>query len=109
MGKGRTENLRTPSTEEARKIGRKGGINSGKARKRKKELKELLELALSQPSEIAGEDNYFAIVTALVNEGKAGNTKAFEVIRDTLGQKPTEKLEMQNTDIQINIAGVDND
>ena len=85
------------STEEARKRGQNGGIASGKARRRKKELKELLELALSQPSEIEGEDNYMAVVAALVNEGKAGNTKAFEVIRDTLGQKPTEQQQMDLT------------
>lgn len=90
-----TKNLRTPTTEEAREIGRKGGKASAKARKRKKELKELLELALSQPAEEnPAEDNYMAIVVALINEGKVGNTKAFEVIRDTLGQKPTEQQQM---------------
>ena len=44
------ENLRTPSTEEAREIGRKGGIASGKARKEKRDRKqkasELLDLTV---------------------------------------------------------------
>jgi general stress protein YciG len=92
------ENLRTPTTEQAREIGRKGGKASAKARKRKKELKELLELALSQPSGIEdGEDNYTAITAALVQRAIHGDTKAYEVIRDTLGQKPTEQVQTDLT------------
>lgn len=92
------DNLRTPTAEEARERGRKGGIASAKARAEKKQLKELLELALSQPSEIVeGEDNYTAITAALVNKAIQGDTKAYEVIRDTLGQKPTEQTQMDLT------------
>lgn len=87
------ENLRKLTTEEAREIGRKGGKASVKARRKKKQLKELLELALSQPHE-DGEDNYYAITAALIQEALSGNTKAFEVIRDTIGQKPTEQQQM---------------
>lgn len=39
-------NLRTPTTDEAREIGRKGGINSGKARLRKKRGRELMQAIL---------------------------------------------------------------
>lgn len=92
------DNLRTPTAEEARERGRKGGIASAKARAEKKQLKELLELALSQPSEIVeDEDNYTAITAALVNKAIQGDTKAYEVIRDTLGQKPTEQTQMDLT------------
>lgn len=34
------ENLRTPTTKEAREIGRKGGIASGKARREKRDRKQ---------------------------------------------------------------------
>ena len=92
------DNLRTPTTEQARERGRKGGLASAKARAEKKQLKELLELALSQPSEIVdGEDNYTAITAALVNKAIQGDTKAYEVIRDTLGQKPVEQAQMDLT------------
>ena len=92
------DNLRTPTTEQARERGKKGGIASAKARAEKKQLKELLELALSQPSNIVdGEDNYTAITAALVNKAIQGDTKAYEVIRDTLGQKPTEQQQMDLT------------
>jgi hypothetical protein len=84
--------------DEHREIATKGGKASGKARRRKKELKELLELALSQPSGIEdGEDNYTAITAALVQRAIHGDTKAYEVIRDTLGQKPTEQVQTDLT------------
>lgn len=90
------DNLRTPTTEEARERGKKGGKASGKARRRRKELKELLELALSQPSDaVEGEDNYTAITVALINKALSGDTKAYEVIRDTIGQKPVEQQQIE--------------
>lgn len=96
-----TENLipfNERTEEERRELARKAGIASGEARREKKMLKELLELALSQPSEIVdGEDNYTAITAALVNKAIQGDTKAYEVIRDTLGQKPVEQAQMDLT------------
>lgn len=102
-----TENLKpfnTLTEKEHREIAKNGGKASVKARRRKKQLKELLELALSQPHE-SGEDNYYAITAALIQEALSGNTKAFEVIRDTIGQKPTDALELKTADIKINITG----
>ena len=101
------ENLKpfnTLTEDEQRKIAKNGGKASVKARRRKKQLKELLELALSQPHE-DGEDNYYAITAALIQEALNGNTKAFEVLRDTIGQKPTDALELKTADIKINITG----
>lgn len=43
------DNLRTPTTEEARKIGRKGGIASGKARRERKALNDTLNELFSMP------------------------------------------------------------
>lgn len=100
------ENLRplnTRTKEEVKKIASKGGKASGKARRKKKELKQLLELALSQPYK-DGDDNYFAVTAALVEKALNGDVKAYEVIRDTIGQKPTQKIEADVTsDIVINI------
>ncbi len=79
------------SKEEVREIGRKGGIASGKARQEKKMLKDLLEDALSKGTETDNE--YVNITLALIREANKGNVKAYEVIRDTLGQKPIDKVE----------------
>ena len=93
------ENLRVPTSEEAREIGRKGGIASGEARRRRKTLKEELLLMLEE------EDVQRSIAAALVNEAingtNAGSVRgAFETIRDTIGEKPADKVEMK-TDVDI--------
>lgn len=89
------KNLRKLTTEEAREIGKLGGIASGKVRKEKKMLKDLLEDALSKGTETDNE--YINITLALIKEAKKGNTKAYEVIRDTLGQKIPDKVEVNGT------------
>lgn len=85
-------NKRTKS--EQREIAQKAGIKSGEKRRERKKFKELLEIALQLPNEETGEQNDFAIVAALVKKAANGDTKAFEVIRDTIGEKPTDKQEI---------------
>ena len=78
--------------EEAKKNGKKGGIASGKARREKRMLKDLLEEALSKGTDTNNE--YINITAALIKEANKGNVKAYEVIRDTLGQKPADIVEV---------------
>ena len=81
------ENLRpVSSTEEARERGRKGGLASGEARRKRKTLKEELLLMLSE-----GETQQ-SVTIALIEKAMSGDTKAFEVIRDTIGEKPVDKV-----------------
>lgn len=81
------ENLRpVSSTEEARERGRKGGLASGEARRKRKTLKEELLLMLSE-----GETQQ-SVTLALIEKAMSGDTKAFEVIRDTIGEKPVDKV-----------------
>ena len=84
--------------EEARKRGRNGGLASGKARQKRKELRELLEVALSMPDEERGMSNAEAIAAALVEKAKAGDVKAFEVLRDSVGERPVNRLDHSSTD-----------
>lgn len=79
------ENLKKPSTSEARERGQKGGIASGEARRARKTLKEELLLLLSDG------DIQNKISIALLKKAQKGNIKAFEVIRDTIGEKPKEE------------------
>ena len=76
---------RTP--KERQEIARKGGIASGEARRRKKTLKEEL-IALLEMN-----DNNNKISLALLNKALNGDIQAFTTIRDTIGEKPTDKLE----------------
>lgn len=95
--------------EEQKEIARKGGIASGESRRARKTLKEELLLLLEQ------DDIQNNISLALIKEAMVGNnsgsvTKAFEVIRDTIGEKPTDKLEANLTqDIEINISSDNNE
>lgn len=77
--------------EEQREIARKGGIASGKARKEKKLLKDELAIIMENVNK-DGKTYQELISTALVKEALKGNTKAYEIIRDTLGQKPKEEI-----------------
>ena len=84
------ENLKPVRTvEEAREKGRKGGVKSGEARREKKLLKDTLLLLLETNR---GQED---ICLALVEKARNGDTKAFEVIRDTIGQKPVDKAEVE--------------
>lgn len=90
------------SKEEAREMGKKGGIASGKSRKERKALREELLLLLSMG------DTQEKISLSLIKEATKGNTKAFEVIRDTIGEKPIYKVNTNiESDVNINIELVD--
>ena len=73
--------------EEQRELARKGGIASGEARRRKKTLKEEL-IALLETN-----DNNNKISVAILNKALNGDIQAFTTIRDTIGEKPVDKVE----------------
>ena len=75
---------------EAREISKKGGIRSGESRRERKKLKEELLLLLSE------NDNNRKMSLAILRRAMDGDTKAFEVIRDTIGEKPKEEVEVKD-------------
>ena len=83
--------------EEAREIGRKGGQKSGKRRKERKTLREDL-LAVLTDLKIPQRDTgkkipvQEALSTALIKAALNGNVRAYEIIRDTIGEKPVENV-----------------
>lgn len=79
--------------ERRKEVARNGGYKSGEAKREKKMLKEYLEIILSM-RDAEGEDKYTKITRALIDKAEDGDTRAFEVVRDTLGQKPIDKLNM---------------
>lgn len=81
------------SRNEARERGKKGGIASGKARRMKKTFKELLKIALEMPSK-NGSTNAEEIVASMIRKAQSGDVKAFEAVRDTIGEKPTDKVDL---------------
>ena len=86
-----TKNLKPiRSVNEAREMGKVGGVASGKARRERKTLKEEL-IALLKTG-----DNQTKLSVALLSSALNGNVKAFEVIRDTIGEKPKEEIVVEN-------------
>lgn len=72
------------SREEAVKNGQKGGIASGKSRNLKSLLIEALE-----------NGGYELMRDVAFEEIKAGNAKFWELVRDTAGEKPVDKQEIE--------------
>ena len=95
------ENLRPVSSkDEARERGRKGGLASGEARRKRKTLKEELLLMLSDGD--IQEKISLALINEAINGNNAGSvTKAFEVIRDTIGERPVEKVQATQTVVDM--------
>ena len=79
----------------------KGGKASAEARRRKRDLRAALELLLeretrdSKGNTVSGAQ---AISARLYAEALRGNVRAFEVLRDTVGQKPVEKVMLAEVD-----------
>ncbi|MCI8485915.1 MAG: hypothetical protein HFJ20_02210 [Clostridia bacterium] len=83
------QNLKPVRTKsEARERGKNGGIKSGEVRKQRKTLKEELLLLLSEGQ------TQERISLSLIQEALEGNTKAYEIIRDTIGEKPQDNVKI---------------
>ena len=69
---------------------------------KRKTLREELLLLLSQGN------TQEKMSLALIEKAMTGDTKAFEVIRDSIGEKPTDKIEQSgevNSTVTVKIAG----
>ena len=89
------------SESEVRKLNSKGGVNSGEARRRKRDIRLALEALLEKDiTDKHGNTMSTAEAIAIKQIEKAlkGDTKAFEVVRDSAGQKPVEKVSVGASD-----------
>ncbi len=99
------------TSEECAMHGSIGGKKSGEVRRKKKALKETLDVLLSMPmksgkhTDIEAIKNFAAlkgknisvqeaIAIAMLQKAMKGDEKAAAWVRDTAGQKPTDKVEM---------------
>lgn len=93
---------RTPS--ERRRNARKAGIASGKARRRKKTLRELMELYGAMPDpDCEWQTNDEAVIVSQYKLAKSkgpGSTQAAVFIRDTKGEKPHDVIETPDIEIK---------
>jgi hypothetical protein len=97
------QNLRTLSPKEAREQGRKGGKASAAKRAERKTFREGLLLLLNEPlkdkaGNLTTNTTQDAIIAALVKRAANGDTRAFEMIRDTIGEKPAQDVKVSTGD-----------
>lgn len=77
--------------------GKIGGVKSGESKRRMKTFKEeLLAILATETKNTKGETVSFQsnINAALILKAAKGDVRAYEVIRDTLGQKPKDEKEV---------------
>lgn len=107
-GIGKKENLKRLSSEEARKNGSKGGFASVQSRRRKKTMREALEMLMYKcelpeqtkqmlRAEGVSDDemNHQMVITrSLIAKAESGDVQAYNAICAMIGEKPAEKMEL---------------
>jgi hypothetical protein len=109
------------SLEEARELGREGGIKSGQVRKKKKEAKKIIEAIMESKApeslikkfkELYPDYDSKTIEDicnmAMIRRIMAGNVRAYEAVYDRKDGKPTQETDITSggkpiTDININV------
>jgi hypothetical protein len=86
------QNKRTKS--EQREIARMGGKRSGEVRRENKLIKDRI-------LERMGESDWDTMIDNLIARAQE-DTKSFETLRDTIGQKPKDELNVDTT-VSINV------
>ena len=97
------------SHEEAAKNGSKGGKASGEARRRKKTMREALEMMLFHTklneqtkqmlkaegvSDVEDMNHQMVITRSLIAKAESGDVQAYNAICSMIGEKPAEKMEV---------------
>ena len=125
MEKGRKENLRRLTTEQAREIGRKGGLASVENKRRRKTMREALEMLMYHTNlpeqtkqmlqaeginDVDSMNHQMVITRSLIAKAEAGDVQAYNAICAMIGEKPAEKVEMSGgmlNEITIKYVGDD--
>lgn len=103
-------NPKDRTSDELREMTRKGGIASGEARRRKKTMREALEMLMyhtelneqakqmlrAEGVENVDDLNHQMVITrSLIAKAEAGDVQAYNAICAMIGEKPAEKLDVQ--------------
>ena len=98
------QNLRVPTSSEARENGKKGGIASREARRKKKSLREAMQILMD--ADLTGKDGKTmtgteAMAAKAFQAALKGDWKAWELVRDTAGQKPVERVMVADVEASV--------
>lgn len=103
--------------EEAARSGTKGGIASGKARRRKRSMQAATKMILDmKPTDVetvkmledfgfSGDDltNMNAVIVAMIEKAKTGNVQAAQFLRDTIGESPNERSRKEDARLRADM------
>lgn len=81
----------------------KGGKASGQARRKRKQMREALDELLSRDfTDRSGNriDGTMALMTKTFQKAMDGDLRAIQFIRDTVGEMPVQRIEMDTIDPQ---------
>ena len=107
------------SKKEAREKGKKGGIASGEARRRKKTMREALEMLLYetklneqtkqmlQAEGIKNADDFnhqMVITRSLIAKAESGDVQAYHAICAMIGEKPSENFNLGGVPTSLHIV-----
>lgn len=96
------QNLRPSEYKLSQEEAKKGGIASGKARREKADLRKMMQIWLESDVGKDKEGNPLTgaelMVYVAAKEMKNGNPKFWEMIRDTAGFKPVDKVMIAEVD-----------
>lgn len=76
---------------------------------KKKTFKAMLELALEEINQQTGKTKREELNDAIIKRALKGDTKAYEVIRDTVGEKPIDKVQANVFNYEESLKAVDGD
>ena len=106
-------NISDRATDVQREIRSKGGKARAEKMREMKSFKERFQVAMSMPLKDKDAKKYMtemgfekddisnadAVVISMFREALNGNVRAYEAIRDTLGEKPTDKLSIEEAPV----------
>lgn len=98
------DNLKVPTSEEARKYGKKGGIASGESRRKKATMLSVLEKVLDEQDKESGLTHRELATLGLVKGAEQGIAKNYEILQNLIERK--EKKDEEN-DIYVVIPAKD--
>ena len=87
------------SGDEAVKAGRAGGVASGRSKRKWASLREAFKDRMTDGDRLR-------IFDAMLEKAAAGEIRAAEFIRDTMGEKPTDRIEQTVNEIAFRVEGV---
>ena len=100
--------------EQRAECGRKGAEKANETKRKRKEMRETLDILLNMPlkkgkvysaeeiksfADLKGKNITIdqAMMVCLVQKALKGDLNAITMVRDTVGEKPTEKMEIKDT------------